>query len=119
MITWNHALQTRYPNFLILAKIARVQCVSTATCKRAFSIQNLIKTRVKNKLGSKNLEALLRVALEGPDEEYDGIIEDAIPIWKNETKYKFLYANPATYLSNSAPSPSASNASSSYLDAHE
>lgn len=112
MITWNHALQIRYPNLLILAEIARVQCVSTATCERAFSIQNLIKTRVRNRLGSKNLEALLRVALEGPEEEYDAILMDAILMWKNETNYKFLYANLATYLSGAATDPTTSTSTS-------
>ena len=34
-----------YPNMLVLADLARVQCVSTTTCERAFRIQNLIKTR--------------------------------------------------------------------------
>jgi hypothetical protein len=38
MITWNHALQAQYPNLLILAELAHVQCVSTTTCERAFSV---------------------------------------------------------------------------------
>jgi hypothetical protein len=62
MITWNHALQAWYPNLFILAKLAHVQCVSTTTCERAFSVQNLIKTKVRNRLGSKNLEAMLRMS---------------------------------------------------------
>jgi hypothetical protein len=41
----------------------------TTTCERAFNVQNLIKTKVTNRLGSKNLDAL-----EGPDEEVDDII---------------------------------------------
>jgi hypothetical protein len=49
MITWNHALQARYPNLLILAELAHVQCVSTMTCERVFSV--LIKTKVRNRLG--------------------------------------------------------------------
>ena len=65
MITWNHALQAQYPNLLILAELAHVQYVSTTTCERAFSVQNLIKTKVRNRLGSKNLEAMLQIALEG------------------------------------------------------
>jgi hypothetical protein len=77
MITWNHALQARYLNLLILAELAHVQCVSTMTCERAFSVQKLIKTKVRNRLGSKNLNAMLRIALEGPDEEVDEIIGDA------------------------------------------
>jgi hypothetical protein len=77
-----------------------VQCVSTTTCERAFSVQNLIKTKVRNKLGSKNLDAMLRIALEGPDEKVDDIIGDAIPLWKKDSKYRFLYANPSSYLNS-------------------
>jgi hypothetical protein len=67
----------RYLNLLILAELAHVQCVSTVTCEHAFSVQKLIKTKVRNRLGSKNLNAMLRIALEGPDEEVDDIIGDA------------------------------------------
>ena len=73
-----------------------MQCVSTATCEHAFSVQNLIKTKVRNRLGSKNLHAMLRIASEGPDEEVDDIICDAIPLWKKDSKYRFLYANPSS-----------------------
>jgi hypothetical protein len=42
------------------------------------------------------LEAMLRIALEGPNEIFDNIIEEAIPLWKkSETKYRFLYTNPS------------------------
>ena len=99
MITWNHSLQTRYPNLLVIADLARVQCVSTSTCERAFSVQNLIKTRMRNILGSENLKAMLRIALEGPDEDFDNIIEEVIPLWKIVTKYRFVYANPSHYVS--------------------
>jgi hypothetical protein len=74
MITWNYALQAWYPNLLIIAELAHVQCVFTTTCERAFNVQKLIKTKVTNRLGSKNLDAMLRIALEGPDEEVDDII---------------------------------------------
>ena len=59
MITWNHALQVWYPNLLVLAELAHVQCVSTVTCDRAYSVENLIKTKVRNRLDSKNLDAML------------------------------------------------------------
>ena len=45
------------------------------------------------------MEATLRIALKGPNENFDNIIEEAIPLWKNETKYRFLYANPSCYMS--------------------
>jgi hypothetical protein len=113
MITWNHALQALYPNLLILAELAHVQSVSTATCECAFSVQKLIKTKVRNRLGSKNLDAMLRIALEGPDEEVDDIIGDAIPLWKKESKYRFLHAYSFSYL-NSPSTMSVSDVSSSF-----
>ena len=61
-----------------------------------------MKTRVRNKFGSKNLEAMLRIALEGPDENFDNIIEEAIPLWKTGTKYRFLYVNPSRYVSSAS-----------------
>ena len=45
-----------------------MQCVSIMTCERAFSVHNLIKTKARNRLGSKNLKAMLDIALEGLDE---------------------------------------------------
>jgi hypothetical protein len=47
MIIWNHALQAQYPNLLILAELAHVQCVPIATCERAFSMQKLIKKKAR------------------------------------------------------------------------
>jgi len=59
-------------------------------------------------LGNKNLEAMLRIALEGPDEHVGDLVCDAIPLWKNDSKYRFLYANPASHL-NARNGPSASD----------
>jgi hypothetical protein len=42
---------------------------------------------------------MLRIALEGLDENFDNIIEEAIPLWENGPKYRFLYANPSCYMS--------------------
>jgi hypothetical protein len=89
MITWNHVLQAKYPNLLILAELAHVQCVSTTMCELAFYVHNLIKTKVRNRSGNKNLEAMLRIALEGPDKGVDDIISDVVPLWKNDRLYRF------------------------------
>ena len=53
-------------------------------------------------VGSKNLEATLRIALEGPNENFDNIIEEAIHLWKIGTKYQFLYANHSCYMSSTS-----------------
>jgi len=65
LVTWNSALQVNYTNILVLASIARCQCVSTSTCETAFSMQNVIKTKFRNCLNIKHLESVLMVAIEG------------------------------------------------------
>ena len=58
---------------------------------------------IQGPLGWKqNLEAILRIAWEGPDENFDNIIEEAIPLWKNGTKYRFLYASHSHYMSSAS-----------------
>ena len=66
--------------------------------ERAFSVRKLIKTKIV--LGSKNLNAMLRIALEGPNEGVDDISDDTIPLWKKEYKYRFLYPNSSSYLNS-------------------
>ncbi len=38
------------------------------------------------------------LALEGFDKDYDNIIDEAIILWKNSSKFHHLYANPKRYL---------------------
>ena len=98
MITWNHTLKIKYENLLVLVEIARVQCISTTSCERAFSVQNCIKTKQRNTTLTKKLERVLRVALEGPIEDYYDIINEVIGIWKNNTKFRYLFFRPERYL---------------------
>ena len=100
MVTWNEPLQVKYANILLLAEIARCQCVSTATCERVFSIQNVIKTKQRNKLGTKHLDVVLRVALEGPQDDYDHILVEAMELWRNSAQWRYLYSHLEKYLAN-------------------
>jgi len=45
-----------------------------------------------------NLDSAMRLALEGPDKDYDNIIEEAIVLWKNSSKFRHLFTNPERYL---------------------
>ena len=49
---------------------------------------------------------MLQIALDGPDD----IISDVVPLWKNDSKYLFLYVNTSSYL-NSPNTLSVSNVS--------
>ena len=48
------------------------------------------------------LKAMLRIALEGPQENFYNIIEEEIPLWEGGTKYQFLHANPSRYMSSTS-----------------
>ena len=100
MITWNETLQKSYANLLQLSEIIRCQCVSTTTCERAFSIQNVIKTRHRNHLNTKHLESIMRLALEGPKNNFDHMLVEAIELWRNSAKWRYLYSNLEKYLSS-------------------
>ena len=106
MITWNRALQAQYPNLIILAKLAHVQCVSTTVCECVFSVQNFMETKVRNKLGNKNLEAMLWIALEGLDEGVDDIINDVVAPWKNDSTYHFCMLIPLVWILPNTPNVS-------------
>ena len=45
-----------------------------------------------------NLDSAMQLALEGPDKDYDNIIEEAIVLWKNSSKFRHLFTNPKRYL---------------------
>ena len=79
---------------LILAEIAKCQCVSTATCERAFSVQNTIKQKLRNRMSTSNLESMMRVAIEGPNNDFDDILTSALDLWKDVAKFRYLYSNP-------------------------
>jgi hypothetical protein len=42
------------------------------------------------------------IAIEGPTLGFDDILMDAIVLWKNATKFKYLFTNPEKYLSRAA-----------------
>ena len=48
------------------------------------------------------MKAMLRIALKGPNENFDNIMEEAISLWKIGTKYWFLCANPSDYVSSAS-----------------
>jgi hypothetical protein len=52
---------------------------STASVERSFSYMNLIKTPLTSRLTQRNLEALMRISMEGkdklPDSDHDTLID--------------------------------------------
>ena len=95
-------MKLKFPNLLTLADIARCQCVSTATttatCERAFSVQNNIKQKNRNQMTTTHLDSVMRVAIEGPTKNFELILQEAISLWKDSRKFRFLYINHDKYL---------------------
>ena len=63
---------------MILAEIVKCQCVSIATCEMAYYVQNTIKQKICNRMSTSNLESMMRVAKEGPDNDFDDILTSAL-----------------------------------------
>ena len=97
-ISWSPSLKLKFPNLLTLADIARCQCVSTATCERAFSVQNNIKQKKRNRMTTTHLDSVMRVAIEGPTNNFEFILQEAISLWKDSRKFRFLFTNHDKYL---------------------
>ena len=62
-----------YPDLVLLASIALVIPVSSAPCERGFSQQNILKSKLRNRLNPDRLNRLLMIRLNGPDEDLDFI----------------------------------------------
>ena len=62
-----------YPDFALLASIALVIPVSSAPCERGFSQQNILKSKLRNRLNPDWLNRLLMIRLNEPDEKLDFI----------------------------------------------
>ena len=60
-----------YPDLVLLAFIALVIPVSSAPCERGFSQQNILKSKLRNRLNPDRHNRLLMIRLNGPDEDMD------------------------------------------------
>ena len=46
---------------------------------------------------------VMRVAIEGPDNDFDDILTSALDLWKDDAKFRYLYtSNPKHYLSGAS-----------------
>ena len=74
-----------FPNLLILAQLALTHPVHTADCERAFSSQNIVTTKLRNRLSGLHCDQLMRIMMEGPPREnFD--FSKALKEWKMAKK---------------------------------
>ncbi|XP_077988181.1 zinc finger protein 862-like [Glandiceps talaboti] len=71
----------QFPNLLKLAKIALILPIQTADCERGFSVQNKIKTNIRNRFEPDRLDVLSLISAEGPPIDMFPF-EEALKEWK-------------------------------------
>ncbi|XP_065831995.1 zinc finger protein 862-like [Oscarella lobularis] len=78
-----------FPNLSQLARICRTLPIHTADVERSFSQLKLVKTRIRNRLKEDTLDALLRIAVEGPDvDQYP--FHSAVLLWAKKKKRRIF-----------------------------
>ena len=97
-MSWNHALQSRHVNYLVLVDIPMAQCIVTTQYELGFSIRNSTVTKICNNLQTKNLEFVIHFVIEGLRVDSGLTLVEAIALWKNLKKFKWLYSQPKKYL---------------------
>ena len=68
-------LNDQYPDFANLARLALIIPVSSVSCERGISVQNALKTKVRNRLNPERLNRLMFIKLAGPDvDQFDFLV---------------------------------------------
>ena len=75
-------VQNLMPNIRILLLLANLSPVGNAVVERLFSLMKLTKTYLRNRLGDSNLDMLLRINKEAPDQWTDDQKEDLVNLWE-------------------------------------
>ena len=68
------------------AKVCLSIPVWTASVERSFSQMEMIKRRLRNRLGEQNLAHLMRIAIEMPEKLPHDIVENVVDIWNRKTR---------------------------------
>ena len=64
-----------FPEMFKMINIMLTLPVGTATVERSFSQMKTIKTRLRNRLNDTNLKRLMRIAIEGPEMDFNEVLE--------------------------------------------
>ena len=85
----NGAHRDELPNLTTLAGLALIAPVHTAECERGFSVQNQIKTALRNRLSETKMDELSAVSILGPQlKHFDA--NAALQIWKAKKSRKIF-----------------------------
>jgi hypothetical protein len=56
-------------------------------------MENYITQGNQNRMKTENLDSIMLIAIEDPTLDFDSIYMNAIVLWKNATKFRFLFTN--------------------------
>ena len=87
-------MKIRHPSLSILAEIILTYPASTAQVERGFSIQNAIKNKCRNRLGSVHLNQLICMRLNAPSIE-DFPFHQAYVNWLDKKKRRYVVSKPS------------------------
>ena len=77
----DQALLQTFPN---VYKFLYLMNIIPASVERSFSYMNLIKTPLRSRLTQKNLEAVMRISMEGKDKLSDSDLDTLVLKFKNK-----------------------------------
>ena len=93
-----HPPTTALAQVTILASIWLIEVLSSVECERGFSLMNLIKTKLSNRMNVATLDARLQVAANGPPIQdhaaVEAILEAAYAIWVSSCKRNIRKSHP-------------------------
>ncbi|XP_070542020.1 uncharacterized protein C17orf113-like [Ptychodera flava] len=81
--------QDDFPDFCKLASIALVIPLSSVPCERAFSCQNRIKTKLRNRLTPAHLSTLMKISLEGKERSEFNFLQAVSNFNEQKARRKF------------------------------
>ena len=79
-------MQTKFPNLRILPNVCLTIPVGTASVERSFSHMNMVKSRLRNRLGEANLSYLMKIVLESPAALTDEELEKIGTVWTRKPR---------------------------------
>jgi hAT family C-terminal dimerisation region len=68
------------PSYLVVCKLMLCIPVTSVECERAFSLQNRLKTKLRNRLGEDRVNVLMKLSMGPPIELFD--FPTAVRYWK-------------------------------------